>query len=211
MHKVIAAAVALLVSTLTVGTASPQTTTRKVYVSVTEKNGTPVTDLTAVDFELKAGGKPAQVTAAQLTKTPIRIALIVADGGTGAFQYAAATFVQRFQEQAEFALVSVVEQPDRIVNFTSDVDAVVAGLKRLGARSGKPTSGQLMEAITETVKDAGRSGHRSVIVVMTMGGSATSPLRADVVRDGLRQNDTTLYVLSATWNQRRPRCIRWWR
>jgi VWFA-related protein len=170
--------------------------TRTVYVSVTEKNGTPTTDLTAADFDVKAGGQPREVVSAQLTTTPIRMAIVVADGGTGAFQVAAATLVQQLQSVAEFALVSVVEQPERIVDYTNDLDAVVAGLKRMGNRTGKPTTGQLMEAIAETLKDARREGKRPVIVVMSIGGAASSSLRADAVREDLRKTSTVLYAIS---------------
>jgi hypothetical protein len=169
--------------------------TRTIYASVTEKNGTPVTDLTAADFELKVGGKVQQVSAAQLTKVPLRMALIVADGGTGAVQYPAATFVQRLQQVGEFAIVSVVEQPERIVNFTNDMEALAAGFKRLGPRGSKPGRGQVIEALSETVKDVGQEGKRSVIVVLTIGGAAPSTLRSDVVRDDLRKSGTTLYVI----------------
>jgi len=169
---------------------------RTVYVSVTEKNGTPVTDLTAADFEVKVGGKPREIAGVELTKTPIRLAMIVADGGTGAFQVAAATLVQNLQSIAEFKVVSVVEQPERIVDYTTDLDAVVAGLKRLSSRSGKPTTGQLMEAIADTLKDAGKEGKRPVIVVMRLGGAAASPLSADLVREDLRKSGAVLYAIS---------------
>jgi hypothetical protein len=179
-----------------IAAAPPQASpARKIYVSVTEKSGAPVTDLTAADFDLKVGGKTEPVTSAQLTKVPLRMALIVADGGTGAVQYPAATLVQRLQEIGEFAIVSVVEQPDRIVNFTTDMEALAGGFKRLGPRSNKPSRGQVMEALSETVKDVGKEGNRSVIVVLTVGGAASSNLRSDVVRDDLRRSGTTLYVI----------------
>ena len=169
---------------------------RTIYVSVTEKSGTPVTDLTAADFELKVGGKVQEVTSAQLTKVPLRMALIVADGGTGAVQYPAATLVQRLQERGEFAIVSVVEQPETLVNFTTDMEALAAGFKRLGPRGNKPGRGQVMEALSETVKEVGQQGKRSVIVVLTAGGAASTTLRSDVVRDDLRKSGTILYVIS---------------
>jgi hypothetical protein len=179
-----------------IAAARPQASpARKIYVSVTEKSGAPVTDLTVADFDLKVGGKTEPVTSAQLTKVPLRMALIVADGGTGAVQYPAATLVQRLQEIGEFAIVSVVEQPDRIVNFTTDMEALAGGFKRLGPRSNKPSRGQVMEALSETVKDVGKEGKRSVIVVLTVGGAASSNLRSDVVRDDLRRSGTTLYVI----------------
>lgn len=170
--------------------------TRKVYVSVTEQNGTPVTNLTAADFEVKEGDQPREVVSAQLTTTPIRMAIVVADGGTGGYQVAAVTLVQALQNIAEFAIVSVVEQPDKIVNFTNDIDAVVTGLKRLGKRVGKPGTGQVMEAIADVARDVGRPDKRPVIVVLTYGGSVASSLRAAAVREELRKAGTVLYVIS---------------
>ena len=200
MRTITAAAVRpVMVSLLVLGAiaAAPSQASRArtIYVSVIEKSGTPVKDLTATDFELKVGGKVQELTSAQLTKVPLRMALIVADGGTGAVQYPAATFVQRLQEVGEFAIVSVVEQPERFVNFTTDMEALAAGFKRLGPRGSKPGRGQVMEALSETVKDVGQDGKRSVIVVLTVGGAASSTLRSDVVRDDLRKSGTTLYVI----------------
>jgi VWFA-related protein len=169
---------------------------RTVYVSVTQKDGAPVTDLTAADFDVKEGGKPVEVAAAEVTKTPIRLAMIVADGGTGAFQYPLATLVQHLQDAAEFSLVSVINQPDRVVDFTNDLDKVVEGMKRLGPRGATKTAGQLIEAIDQAVRDAPRPDKRTVIIVMTLGGTAATDLRASDVREALRKTGTLLYVLS---------------
>ena len=40
---------------------------RTVYASVTQKEGAPVTDLTAADFDVKEGGKACEVVGAELT------------------------------------------------------------------------------------------------------------------------------------------------
>ena len=176
-------------------TAAPQQK-RTVYVSVTQKDGSPVTDLTAADFDIKAGGKPVEVAGAEVTKTPIRLAMIVADGGSGGFQYALVTLVQRLQEVAEFSLVSVITQPEKIVDFTTDLDKVVEGLKRVGARGTTKSSGQVIEAINDAVKETAQTGKRPVIIVMTVGGSGTTDIRATDVRDALRRTGTLLYAIS---------------
>jgi len=169
---------------------------RTVYVSVTQKDGTPVTDLTAAEFDVKTGGKPAEVAAAELTKTPMRLAMIVADGGGGGFQVALVTLVQRLQEVAEFSLVSVIAQPDKIVDFTTDLDKVVEGLKRVGPRGSTKSSGQVIEAVSDAVKDTAQTGKRPVVVVMTVGGSGATDIRATDVREAMRRNGTLLYAMS---------------
>ena len=169
---------------------------RTVYVSVTQKDGAPVTDLTAADFDIKEGGKPVEVIAAEVTKTPIRLTIIVADGGTGAFQYSLATLVQRLQDAAEFSLVSVIHQPEKLVDFTNDLDKVVEGMKRLGPRGTTKAAGQVIEAIDQAVKDTPQPNKRPVIIVMTVGGTASTDVRANDVREALRQTGTLLYVIS---------------
>ena len=169
---------------------------RTVYVSVTQKDGAPVTDLTAADFDVREGGQPVEAVAAEVTKTPIRLAMIVADGGTGAFQYVLATLVQRLQEAAEFSLVSVINQPEKLVDFTNDLDKVVEGMKRLGPRGTTKTAGQVIEAIDQAVKDAPQPNKRPVIIVMTLGGTAATDVRANDVREALRKTGTLLYVMS---------------
>jgi VWFA-related protein len=169
---------------------------RTVYVSVTQKDGAPVTDLTAADFDIKEGGKPVEVVGAELTKTPIRLSMIVADGGTGGFQYALVTLVQQLQEIAEISLTMVTNQPDTLVDFTTDLDKVVEGLKRLGARGTTRTSGQVIEAIEQTLKGIGQPNKRPVVIVMTVGGTAATDVRASDVREALRRTGTLLYAIS---------------
>ena len=121
-----------LVSGISEAHAQPRT--RNVYVSVVDKQGLPVTDLQAADFEVKVGGKAQDVVTVQPATVPFRIALIVADGGTGAFQRGLALFMQRLLGKAEFSLTSVIVQPEKIVDYTPDAATLSAGLGRLGPR-----------------------------------------------------------------------------
>ena len=136
------------------GATAPQTLQKRtVYASVTQKEGAPITDLTVADFEVKEDGKGCEVVGAELTKTPMRLAFIVADGGGGGFQYPLVTIVQRLQDVAEISVISVINQPDKLVDFTPDLDKVVEALKRLGARGTTKASGQVLEAIDQAAKD----------------------------------------------------------
>jgi VWFA-related protein len=183
------------------GASAPQTLQKRtVYASVTQKEGAPVTDLTAADFEVKEGGKACEVVGAELTKTPLRLAFIVADGGSGGFQYPLVAMLQQLQDVAEFSVVSVINQPDKLVDFTTDLDKVVAALKRLGARGTTKASGQVLEAIDQAAKEIPKEGKRPVIVVMTVGGSAATDVRAPDVREVLRKGNTQLYVMSPVGN-----------
>jgi VWFA-related protein len=175
--------------------AAPQQT-RAVHVSVTTEDGTPVTDLTAADFEVKEGGRTREVSSAVITSVPMRMAILVADDGTGGFQQAMVTLIQPLIALGEFKLVSVVAQPETVVDYTTSAEALVAGIEKMGPRGGQPGSSQLIEAIAENAESVGAPGRRPVIVVMRMGGSASSQLRQEVIREMLRKAGTQLFAIS---------------
>src|SRR4029079_1521879 len=90
--------------------------TRTIYVSVTDKSGASVTDMQASEFEVKDGGKSCSIASAASAEIPLRIALLVADQGTGAFQLGALRFMQKLVGHAEFALYSVIIQPEKLID-----------------------------------------------------------------------------------------------
>jgi hypothetical protein len=174
---------------------------RTIYVSATDRDGNAITDLQAADFEVKAGGKRLEVVRSGPAQAPLRVALLVADAGTGGFQGGLAAFMRKLMGQAEFSLVSVVVQPQVIVDYTSDGSALSAGLRRLGVR-GPQRGAQLMEALDETIRTIPREGTRPVIVVVRVGAEANTPLAGDDVRERLRKSRATLYVVSTVGAQR---------
>lgn len=172
-----------------------QAPTRVVYVSATGKNGGAVGDLQPADVELKAGGKRQEILSVRPATAPLRIALVDADGGTGAFQLAIAHFMQKLLGHAEFALTSVIRQPERIVDYSADAPTLSAGVSRLGAR-GRDRGAQLMEAIVGALKDVRVEGKRAVIVVMRVGGENPTDLSGKDVREQLERSGAILYVMS---------------
>ena len=117
------------VSSTTVAGGALAPTERKVYVSATAEDGTAVKDMTADDFEMKEDGETREVVAAGLTTKPLRMSIIVADGGAGVFQQGLVTLLQGLINNGEFSLVSVVGQPDRIVDYTGDPETLVKGIE----------------------------------------------------------------------------------
>jgi hypothetical protein len=181
-------------------TGALQPPTRTVYVSATDKDGQTVRDLQAAEFEVKVAGKPRDVVSVEEAKIPLRIALLVADQGTGAFQLGLAHFMQRLLGHAEFALTSVIMQPEKVVDYSHEGAALSAGLSRLGPR-GRQTGAQLMEAIEDATKDVQHEDRRPVIVVMRFGGEAATSLSPDDVREKLRKSGAALYVVSSAGAQ----------
>jgi VWFA-related protein len=177
--------------------AAPRQDSRSVHVAVVNNDGSPVADMTAADFEVKEGGRAVTLTNATMTTVPLRMALIVADGGTGNFQQAMVTLIKPLIALGEFKLVSVVMQPETIVDYSSDAEQLVAGIEKMGQRgSGQPSGAQLMEAIVENVQSVAQPGKRPVIVVMRFGGAATSQIRQEDVRESIRKAGIQLFALS---------------
>ena len=181
-------------------TGAVQPRTRTVYVSATDKQGQAVTDLQAAEFELKVAGKTPDVASVEPAKLPLRIALLVADQGTGAFQLGIARFMQKLLGHAEFALISVIVQPEKLIDFSHEGRDLSAALGRLGPR-GRQIGAQLMEAIQDATKEVRHEARRPVIVVMRLGGEAVTPLSGEDVREQLRKSGAVLHVVSAAGAQ----------
>jgi VWFA-related protein len=169
---------------------------RKFYFSVLDREGNPVTDLTPAEVEVREGGRPQEFTLAQPAATPLRVALIVADGGTGAYQAAATTFMNKLMKGAEFKVVAVTEQAETLTSYTSSVPELSGAVQRLAKRTARRMGAQVMEAISESIADVAADGKRPVIVVMRLGGEPPTTLRANVVRDALRKSGARLHVIS---------------
>ncbi len=171
--------------------------TRTVYVTVTDKGGSPVTDLTADDFVVKEGGKNRDVVAAAVTNVPMRIAIIVDDNGTGIFRYGVAKFIERLQGLAEFSLSTINVQQIKLVDFTANVGELTGAISRLVARPAANDGGQLLEGIYETAKDfQKRFARRPVIIALTVGGEEHSTVPAHHVIDELQKSGASLHVIA---------------
>lgn len=170
---------------------------RSVYVTITDKDGQPVEDVTADDFDIKEGGKSVQVTQASVTKDPMQIAFIVDDNGTGIFRAALARFVQRLDGHAVMSLSSVTGQTMKLVDYTPSAEAIFQGLATLNARPGTPDGGQLLEGISEAANELRRrEAHRPVIIALTVGGEEHSTVNSDHVLEQLRRSGAILHVFS---------------
>ena len=175
--------------------------TRTIYASATDKNGAAITDLQAADFEIKDSGKACVVVSVDTPEIPLRIAVLDADQGTGAFQLGIARFMQKLLGHAEFALYSIVVQPEKIVDFSHDGRELSAGVSRLGPRGRQTGTAQLLEAIDEATKEVQHENRRPAIVVMRLGGEGPTTLMGNDVREKLRKSGAVLYVVSGAGAQ----------
>jgi hypothetical protein len=193
----------LLIGAPAGGASVRQLESRTIYVTALDRDGRAVTDLQAADFAVKVANKPLNVVRAEPAQMPLRIAVLVADAGTGGFQQALGNFMQQLLGRAEFSLISVIIQPELVVDYASEGALLRDGLRRLGPR-GRQRGAQLMEAIRETAGTVRRDGRRPAILVLRVGSEATTPLSGNEVREQLRASGALLHVVSTLGAQRAP-------
>jgi VWFA-related protein len=196
MTHISAAFVLAVAVTVGIGAWQAPPSLRTVYVTAVDRNGAPVTDLTAADFTVKEGGKARDVVSAKLATAPMQIALLIDDNGTGVFRYGVGKFIERLLGRAEFSLSTVTGQSQKLVGFTASTEALSEAIARLTVRPATPDGGQLLEGIAEGAKELEqRKATRPVILALTVGGEEHSTLPAHHVLDQLRKSRALLYVV----------------
>ena len=155
MKDVLAAAVVLVGAGTSVlsGQSKPpgKIHTRQVFVAVTDRDGTPVLDLTANEFEIKENGVARPIDRAGLAKSPMRIALLVdtSDTTTQALNSIRAgllDFLAALPPQHEVMLVSTGRQMRIRVPPTLDRKKLTDAAKGLFSDGGATP---LMDALME--------------------------------------------------------------
>jgi hypothetical protein len=173
---------------------SAQDTKRTVYVSVLDKEDTPITDMQAADFELKDGGKVQEISVKPATE-PLRISVLVADWGTGSFQAGLQRFMERLLGRATFSITSLLPQPIKVMDWAYDPRTLSDGLAKIGSR-GRQQGAQLIEGIMETAKTVRGSSKRPVILVLRIGSESISTIAGNTVREEVRKSGAILTVLN---------------
>jgi hypothetical protein len=170
-------------------------TRRTVYVSVVDKAGAPVTDIKAADLEVKEGGKTMEIVSVTPATAPLRVAIIDSDAGSGAYQSGVQAFMNKLLGNAEFALTTVIVQPKLEHDYSSDPAVLEKGLNAIGRR-GTERGGQLVEAIMEVAKTIRTEGKRAILLVLRVGGEASTTMSSADVRAQLRKSGATFYAVS---------------
>lgn len=172
-------------------------TNRTVYVTVTDRQGAPVTDLTAADFVVKEGGKEREVVQAEPAKVRMRLALGVEErlAPDTAVRQGIFEFVKRMAGAADISLITVGLANSTIVDYTSDLAVLVGGINKLGLNASRESN--MAEGILEIVEGfANARPQRPVVVVVAIAGGQTSidprNFLADLGESGATMHAATL-------------------
>lgn len=175
--------------------------TREIYVSAVDRQGAPVTGLTAADFTVKEDGAAREVLDAKPATEPLQIAVLIDDSAaatdaTSFMRDGLAAFLERMRGHAEIALVTIGERPTVLAPYTSDFQVLNDKARRFFAR---PNAGAyLLEGVVDVSRGlAKREAKRPVILAITFESASefSNQHYENVLRD-LQKSGAALHVIA---------------
>ena len=174
--------------------------TRDIYVSVVDRQGAPVTGLSAADFTVKEDGAVREVLDARPASEPLQIALLIDDSAaasdaTSYLREGLAAFLERMRGHAEIALITTGERPTVVSNYTTDTESLTQRVKRIFPRTN--AGAYLLDAISDASQAlAKREAKRPIIFALTFEGTEFSNRQYDAVLRDLQKSGAALHVVA---------------
>ena len=167
---------------------------RTVFVTVSDGKGGAVTDLTAADLTVKEGGKDRQVTKVEPATSKMRLTVaveerLIADTSVrmGVFQ-----FLKRLPAAAQVRLQTIGLRNSTVVDYTSDLNALVAALNGLTLNP-RPDS-NVAESVLDIANEyAAQKPERPVLVLLAFSGGQVGVDPRHVL-DKIRQSGMLMFT-----------------
>jgi VWFA-related protein len=174
---------------------------REVYVSVLDRKGVPVPDVTPADLIVKEDGKVREVLGVRPADKLLQIALLVDDSqaatdSTSYMREGLAALLERLHGKAEIALITIGERPTVVTQYTKDTELLKKATNRLFPRTG--AGAYLLDAISDASRGlAKREADRPVILAISFEiGVDYSNRHYTQVLDELMKSGATLHVVA---------------
>ncbi len=173
---------------------------RVLYATAFER-GThkPVLDLRATDFVVREDGVAREVLRVTPATTPMPIAVLIdntqaASSSIADIRRALSTFVTTATDLGPIALITFADRPTILVDYTSSVKDLQAGIGRVFATPGSGAT--LLDTIKEASQGlAKREADRMAIVVLTTESTEFSTLHYTQVLDAVRASGASVHAL----------------
>ena len=183
-----------------------------VPLSITDKAGKPLTNLTKNNFVIYEDGKAQKLEEFTSVSAPFEVALLLdTSGSTRAdldlIRRAAADFIASLRPGDRVSIVSfrsvtrdnrTVSLPDRIVGLTSDRNDLRMALDRVGTGNGTPYYDSLAEIADKVFKDppADEFRGRRAMVALTDGVDSASISNFNDARSKLTDKGISTYFIN---------------
>lgn len=171
---------------------------REMRVSVVDRAGVPITDLSAREFVVREDGVAREVLSAERADDPITLALLVdnsqaAGGVVSDVRQALTAFVRQLGGRNPVAVTTFGERPTILQDYTLVVPEVVRGIERIFPIPG--SGAYLLQALKEVATGfARRTFERGTMVVITTEGPEFSDLDDRQVVPLLRDSGASLHA-----------------
>jgi VWFA-related protein len=152
-----------------------ESTTRTVHVTVLDRDGAPVTDLTPADFVVKEGGKEREVVKAEPAKARLRLALGIEErlAPDSAVRQGIFEFIKRVNSAADVSLITIGLANRTLVDYTADPNALVGAINTLTLNAARESN--MSEGILEIIEGfIDKKPERPAIVVVAIAGGQSS-------------------------------------
>jgi Ca-activated chloride channel family protein len=169
-------------------------------VVVTDKQGMPITGLTAEDFEVKEAGKPQAIkffaAGDPATAPPLHLGFLLDTSGSMEndikdVRTAAIKFLNEMEQAVDITLVDF-DTEVRMVRYASSDYARL--IERIRARKTEGYTA-LYDALGVYLSGTTEQTGQKILIMYTDGGDTRSTLSMNEVVDLLRASDVTVYVV----------------
>ena len=192
-----------LFSLLVVTSAAAQSSERTLFVSVLDKDNSPITGLDRDAFTVREDGQPREVLRASRAVQPVDIAFLV-DNSQAITPYvndirqAVSSFAQRMAKDGNpTALIGLADRPTILQDYIASPEALERASKKIFAQPGAGTT--VLDAIIETSRGLQkRDAARRLIVVLTTEGTDFSNPNYQHALDVLKESGAALYAVVLT-------------
>jgi VWFA-related protein len=186
--------------------ASPAPQSRSVLVTVLEKDGVPIRDLTAADFSIAEDGVSRTVVNASLATEPLSVIVLVdttkspmgTPEPTRDVRLAMQTFVKTVfagGQPTQMALMDYAGAGTMLRGFTDKVADVEKAAGRMVPS--QRSNSVLLETLIDAAREVGkRPGPRRAIVILDRGSQETSQVQGQKIVDEVSRSGASVWAVS---------------